>query len=53
MATRLGLACDLSALVVEPDGDGQKVTVPLAGGFALVKTISPDGGRFTIRVTIS
>ena len=30
--------------------DGQKVTVPLSGGFALVKTISPDGGRFTIRV---
>ena len=30
--------------------DGQKVTVPLSGGFALTKTISSDGGRFTIRV---
>ena len=50
MALRLGLSCDLSALTMEPDGDGQKVTVPLSGGFALVKTISPDGGRFTIRV---
>lgn len=50
MATRLGLTCDLSALTIEPDGDGQKVTVPLSGGFVLVKTISPDGGRFTIRV---
>ena len=50
MALRLGLSCDLSALAIEPDGDGQKVTVPLSGGFALVKTISPDGGRFTIRV---
>ena len=36
---------------VEPDGDGQKVTVPLSGGFVLVKTISPDGSRFTIRLT--
>ena len=50
MAARLGLTCDLSALTIEPDGDGQKVTVPLSGGFVLVKTISPDGGRFTIRV---
>ena len=50
MALRLGLSCDLSALTMEPDGDGQKVTVPLSGGFALVKTISSDGGRFTIRV---
>ena len=50
MAARLGLTCDLSALTVEPDGDGQKVTVPLSGGFALTKTISSDGGRFTIRV---
>ena len=50
MALRLGLSCDLSALTIEPDGDGQKVTVPLSGVFALVKTISPDGGRFTIRV---
>ena len=50
MALRLGLSCDLSALTIEPDGDGQKVTVPLSGGFALVKTISSDGGRFTIRV---
>lgn len=50
MALRLGLSCDLSALAIEPDGDGQKVTVPLSGGFALVKTISSDGGRFTIRV---
>ena len=50
MAARLGLACDLSALTMEPDGDGQKVIVPLSGGFVLKKTISPDGGRFTIRV---
>ena len=50
MAARLGMTCDLSALTMEPDGDGQKVTVPLSGGFVLVKTISPDGGRFTIRV---
>ncbi len=50
MARRLGLSCDLSALTMEPDGDGQKVTVPLSGGFVLIKTISPDGGRFTIRV---
>ncbi len=51
MAARLGLACDLSALTIEPDGAGQKVTVPLSGGFALVKAISSSGSRFTIRVT--
>ncbi len=50
MAVRLGLSCDLSALIVEPDGNGQKVTAPLSGGFVLIKTISADGGRFTIRV---
>lgn len=50
MAARLGLTSDLSAMVMESDGDGQKVTVPLSGGFALVKTISADGGRFTIRI---
>lgn len=51
MAARLGLAIDLSALTVEADGTGQKVTVPLSGGFALVKSISAGGSRFTIRVT--
>ena len=50
MAARLGLGADLSDARTEPDGDGQRVTVPLDGGFALVKTISPDGSRFTIRV---
>ena len=51
MAARLGLSCDLSALVTEPDGAGQRVTLPLSGGFALVKTISSGGSRFTIRLT--
>jgi|GEM_PF-2063887 len=51
MASRLGLSYDLSAAVTEPDGDGTKVTLPLGGGFALVKTISAGGSRFTIRVT--
>ena len=50
MAARLGLACDLSAMTTEPDGDGLRVTVPLSGGFALTKTISAGGSRFTIRV---
>jgi len=50
MAARLGLACDLSAITTEPDGDGLKVTAPLSGGFALIKTISSSGSRFTIRV---
>ena len=50
MAARLGLACDLSALTIEPDGADQRVTVPLSGGFALTKTISAGGSRFTIRV---
>ena len=35
------------------DGDGTKVTLPLDGGFALLKTISADGSRFTIRVTFA
>ncbi len=51
MAARLGLGSDLSDARTEPDGDGQRVTVPLDGGFALIKTISPDGSRFTIRLT--
>ena len=51
MASRLGLSYDLSAAVTEPDGEGTKVTLPLDGGFALVKTISSGGSRFTIRVT--
>lgn len=51
MATRLGLGGDLSAAAANLDGDGQKVTLPLNGGFTLVKTISADGSRFTIRVT--
>lgn len=52
MASRLGLAYDLSALVTEMDGTGTKtLTLPLSGGFALLKTVSPDGSRFTIRLT--
>ena len=51
MAARLGLAYDLSASIAELDVGGQKVTLPLEGGFALVKTISVDGSRFTIRIT--
>ena len=50
MAARLGLACDLSALTMEPDGEGLRVIVPLSGGFALTKTISSSGSRFTIRI---
>ena len=52
MALRLGLTCDLSSMRMEPDGTGKKVIVPLSGGFSLVKTISADGGRFTIRVAV-
>ena len=51
MASRLGLGYDLANAVTEPDGDGTKVTLPLDGGFALVKTILAGGSRFTIRVT--
>ena len=51
MAARLGLGYDISALKTEADGDGIQLTLPLDGGFALVKTISADGSRFTIRVT--
>ena len=49
MAARLGLGCDLNTIQTEPDGTGTKVTLPLDGGFALVKTITSDGSRFTIR----
>ena len=52
MASRLGLGYDLANAVTEPDGDGTKVTLPLDGGFALVKTILAGGSRFTIRVTM-
>ncbi len=51
MAARLGLGYDLAALTTEADGAGTKLTLPLDGGFALTKTISADGSRFTIRVT--
>lgn len=51
MAARLGLGCDLSAMTMEPADGGIRLTLPLEGGFALVKTISADGSRFTIRVT--
>jgi hypothetical protein len=52
MAARLGLSCDLTLAVSAPDeAGGLRVTVPLDGGFSLVKTISPDGSRFTIRLT--
>ncbi len=51
MAARLGLGYDLTAVTMETTSDGQKVTLPLSGGFALVKTITADGSRFTIRVT--
>ena len=50
MAARLGLGYDLDAATTEPDGTGTKLTLPLDSGFALVKTISTDGSRFTIRV---
>ncbi len=50
MAARLGLGYDLDAARTEPDGDGIKLTLPLDGGFALVKTITADGSRFTVRV---
>lgn len=50
MAARLGLGYDLDAAATEPDGTGTKLTLPLDSGFALVKTISADGSRFTIRV---
>ena len=50
MAARLGLGCDLNALTTEQTGDGVRLTAPLEGGFALVKTITADGSRFTIRV---
>ena len=52
MASRLGLGYDLANAATEPDGDGTKVTLPLDGGFALVKTILAGGSRFTIRVTM-
>ena len=51
MAVRLGLGYDISAMTTEADGSGTKLTLPLDGGFVLVKTISGDGSRFTIRVT--
>ena len=51
MAARLGLGYDLSAVTTEPDGGGTRLTLPLDSGFALIKTISADGSRFTIRVT--
>ena len=50
MAARLGLGYDLNAATTEPDGAGIKLTLPLDGGFALVKTITADGSRFTVRV---
>ena len=50
MAARLGLGYDLNAAMTEPDGAGIKLTLPLDGGFALVKTITADGSRFTVRV---
>ena len=49
-AARLGLGYDLNAATTEPDGAGIKLTLPLDGGFALVKTITADGSRFTVRV---
>ena len=51
MVARLGLGYDPNAAVTEPDGSGTKLTLPLDGGFVLVKTITADGSRFTIRVT--
>ncbi|MBR0205431.1 MAG: hypothetical protein IJQ45_01670 [Clostridia bacterium] len=52
MAARLGLGYDLSsAESVLDESGGLRVTLPLSGGFALVKTISPDSSRFTIRLT--
>ena len=53
MAARLGLGYDLAALTTEADGSATKLTLPLDSGFVLVKTITSDGSRFTIRVTQS
>lgn len=50
MAARLGLGYDISALTTTSDDAGTRLTLPLDGGFALDKTISADGSRFTIRV---
>ena len=51
MAARLGLGYDLAALSMEPDEAGIQLTLPLDGDLSLIKTISADGSRFTIRVT--
>ena len=52
MAARLGLGYDMAAVTIEPDETGgQRATLPLSGGFALIKTVSADGSRFTIRLT--
>ena len=53
MAARLGLSCDLNDVTAESDSSGTKVTLPLDGGFALVKTITSEGSRFTIRAVQS
>ena len=50
MAIRLKLGYDMNTVRIESDDAGQKVTLPLEGGFALVKTIGADGSRFTIRL---
>lgn len=51
MAARLGLGYDITALQTQTDSGKTTLTLPLDGGFALVKTITADGSRFTIRVT--
>ena len=52
MATRLGLSYDLAAITSEADdAGGRRLTLPLDHGFVLVKTVSSDGSRFTIRLT--
>ena len=52
MAARLGFSFAPDAAITEPDGNGTKVSVPLGDSFVLVKTISADSSRFTIRVTM-
>ena len=50
MAAKLNLGYDLSAMITESADGGIRLILPLEGGFTLVKTISADGSRFTIRV---
>lgn len=50
MAEALGLGADAAAAAVEKTEEGIRVTLPLEGGFTLLKSISADTARFTIRL---